>query len=242
MQLAWILPDSAEVSLAQLHGEAPPISRLRDVVLIILRLHLLLAGGVAVGLLAFNRAFVASWVGPGMFGGATLNVLLAIGVVFQSLVHGVVTSAAVLGNRPRVGLAVLVNGAVQLGLAVVLGQRLGLIGIAWAGLAAAAMTSLPAGLALLRPSTSISIRDLFRSVVNPWLARITPLVAAAVVFGLEHERLGAWTSTATAILLAAGYVWVMRPLFDSLPFNPRLAHWLVRLRLLDERRSPLEAL
>jgi O-antigen/teichoic acid export membrane protein len=232
MQLAWLLPDSGHVSLAQLHGEAPPASRLREVVLMILKLHLLLAGGAALGLLVFNPAFVTRWVGPAMFGGSTLNVLLAVGVVFYSLIHGLITCAAVLGNRPRVGLAVLANGAIQLVLAIALGGRFGLTGIACAGLAAGALTSLPAGLLLLKPSTSMTIRDLFGELVNPWLVRIAPLAMMAAAGGIFYQTLGLWGSGVAAGTLASLYIWVMRPFYDSLPIDPKVQGWLVRLHLL----------
>jgi O-antigen/teichoic acid export membrane protein len=238
MQLAWLMPDSGQVSLAQLHGEAPPVSRLREVVLMILRLHLLLAGGAALGLLVFNPAFVTRWVGPAMFGGMTLNVLLAVGVVFYSVIHGLITCAAVLGNRPRVGLAVLANGAIQLALAMVLARRMGLVGIAYAGLAAGALTSLPAGLWLLKPSTSITVRNLFDELVNPWLVRIAPLAILAAAGGLFYDTLGLWGSGAAAAALGGVYVWRMRPLYDSLPFDPQLKGWLVRWHLLSRIDQP----
>jgi O-antigen/teichoic acid export membrane protein len=236
-QLAWLMPDSGQVSLAQLHGEAPPVSRLRDVVLMILRLHMLLAGGAALGLLVFNPAFVSRWVGPAMFGGMTLNVLLAVGVVFYSLIHGLITCAAVLGNRPRVGVAVFVNGAVQLALAMVLGRLMGLNGIAYAGLVAGALTSLPAGLWLLKPVTFITVRNLVDDL-HPWLVRIAPLAIVAAVGGLFHETLGLWGSGAAAIVLGSVYVWLMRPLFESLPFDPQLKGWLVRWRLIGNMDRP----
>jgi O-antigen/teichoic acid export membrane protein len=245
MQLAWLLPDSAQVSLAQLQGEATPVSRIREVVLIILKLHVLLAGGAALALLVFNPAFVTRWVGPAMFGGATLNVLLAAGVVFYSLIHGLITCAAVLGNRPRVGMAVLANGAIQLALAITLGGRFGLAGIAAAGLAAGALTSLPAGLLLLKPSTSLTVRDLFDELVNPWLARIAPLAMMAAVGGIFYHTLGLWGSGVAAVALGGMYIWVMRPFYDSLPIDPKLQSWLVRLHLLrqaDHRSTAAEPL
>ena len=46
-QLAWVVPDAGLVGLAQVHGETPRPERLRPLVLLMLRLHLLLAGGAA---------------------------------------------------------------------------------------------------------------------------------------------------------------------------------------------------
>jgi len=241
MQIAWVLPDSSQVSLAQIHGEAPPPSRLLNVVFLVIKMHLLLAGGAAVGVLIFNPSFVTAWVGPGMFGGMTLNALLAVGIVFYSVIHGLITCAAVLGNRPRVGIAVLMNGVLQLGLGVFLGHRFGLVGIAWAGLVAGAVTSLPAGLMLLKPSTSISIRALGAELVGPWFVRIVPIAMIAALGGVLYDVLGLWLSGLAAAGLGLAYLRAMRPLYDSLPFGPRLSVWLVRLRLLKpvDRQSPV---
>ena len=43
----------------------------------------------------------------------TLNVLLASGIMVYSLVHALSSAASVLGNRVRVGILTLVNGAIQ---------------------------------------------------------------------------------------------------------------------------------
>lgn len=245
MQLAWVLPDSSQVSLAQIQGEAPPPARLRGVVAMVIKLHLLMAGGAAVGVLIFNPAFVTIWVGAAMFGGITLNVLLAAGIVFYSLIHGLITCAAVLGNRPRVGVAVLMNGVLQLALGVYLGHRFGLVGIAWAGLLAGAVTSFPAGLMLIKPSTSMSTRTLVRELLMPWALRIAPVAIIAAIGGAAYGFLGPWLSAAGAVGLGIVYLRVMRPLYNSLPFGPRVGAWLVRLHLLksvDQRTPALEAL
>src|ERR1700730_15105976 len=189
-QLAWVLPDSGLVGLAQLYGERGALSRLRPVVLMLLRLHLLLAGGAACVLLAFNPAFVTTWVGPQFFGGVLLNALLAIGVVFASLIHGLVTTASVLGNRLWVGLVALVNGVVQTLLALALGSSPGLAAVAAAGLIAGAITSVPAAIVLLRPVTALTLRHLARELIGPWLVRGISLVVVSGVVGSFFRALG----------------------------------------------------
>src|SRR5262249_10274897 len=76
MPLAWVLPDSAHVGLAHLSGERQSAGRVRHVVLMMQRLHLLISGGMACGLLVFNPSFVTRWVGAPLFGGLTLNAVL----------------------------------------------------------------------------------------------------------------------------------------------------------------------
>jgi len=230
-QLAWVLPDSGHVGLAQLHGERRS-ARVRAVIALMLRLHLLLSGAAACGLLVFNPAFVTRWVGPAAFGGVGLNGLLALGVVLSSIAHGYLASAAVLGRRMHVGMVALVNGIVQTMLAVVLGHRLGIAGVAWASLAAVAMTSVPAGMLLLREAAGFTPASLVSDLLLPWLARIAPVAAIAVLIGLVSEALGLWLAAAAAALVCAAYVWQVRPLLADLATEPRFAVWLRRLRLV----------
>jgi O-antigen/teichoic acid export membrane protein len=232
MQLGWVLPDSGHVGLAQLHGEQTSTARVRQVVLMMQRLHLLTAGVIACGLLVFNPAFVTRWVGAAVFGGLSLNVLLALGVLLHSFTHGLVTSAAVIGNRPRVGVLVLVNGLVQTPLAIFLGHRFGLIGVASAGLVAAATTMLPGGIALLRPHTVLGVRGLMCELVAPWAMRGMPLVLVAGVVGAFYQTLGLWLSGIAAAVICLAYLWQMRPLCTSLPIDARWTDWLVRWRIL----------
>lgn len=231
-QLAWVPPDSALVALAQLHGERRGVERLRHVVLMMLRLHLLLSGAALCAILAFNPAFVTWWVGPAFFGGFGLGTLVAVGVVVYSLSHGLVTTASVVGQRLKVGIAAIVNGAVQIGLALALGRLWSLNGIAAAGLLASLLTSIPAGILLLRPATELSAQHLMKELVGPWLTRAGAFFAVAAIAGFFSQTLGLVLSGLLAALICAGYIWHMRPLYVGLPLNARLADWLVRVRLL----------
>jgi O-antigen/teichoic acid export membrane protein len=233
MPLTWVLPDSAHVGLAQLSGERHGAGRVRHVVLMMQRLHLLIAGGMACGLLIFNPSFVTRWVGAPLFGGVTLNVLLAVGVVLHSFIHGLVSSASIIGNRMKVGVVVLVNGVLQTMLAVVLGHRLGLPGVAWASLAATAVTALPGGVVLLEAKTSLTARALVDEAVIPWAVRAVPLVALAGLIGAFYQSLGFVRCAIAAGLVCLAYAWQMRPLYAAaLPLNARWTDWLVRRRIL----------
>lgn len=239
MQLSWVLPDSGHIGLAQLYGERRGSARVGPVVLMMQRVHVLIAGVAACGVLVFNPAFVTRWVGPHLFGGLSLNALLAMGVIVHSFAHGLVTSASIVGNRPRVGALVFVNGVVQLPLAVVLGHRFGLNGVAWAGLVAAAMTVIPGGLVLLRPSTSLTARAMVSELIAPWAMRAIPFLAIAAAIGAFYQSLGLWLSAAAAAMVCLAYAWHMRPLYAALPLGPRWTEWLVRLRILPAPSLPI---
>ena len=246
MPLAWVLPDSGHIGLAQLHGENRSAPRVRSVIALMQRLHLVIAGVVAVGLLAFNPAFVTWWVGPQMFGGLPLNAWLALGVVVHSFTHGLMTSAAITGNRPRVGALALLNGALQAPLAIFLGHRFGIVGVPAAAVLGVAMTSLPGSLSLLRGSTDLHARALVVDLTLPWAARAVPLLAIAALAGAFYASVGVWIASVLASLLCLGYVWFLRPFYaEGLPLDDRWIRWLRRFHLLPPAfpgpaASPLE--
>ncbi len=236
-QLAWVLPDSGLVGLAQFFGERHSRARIRAVVLMMLRLHMLLAGGAACLILAVNPAFVRAWVGPAFFGGLELSALLSAGVVLSSVVHGLVTTASLLGNRFRVGILVLLNGVTQLVLALTMGRIWGIDGIAAASLVAGALTAVPAGVRLLSPATGLDAATLLREVVVPWATRAAWLVVAAGAVSVLPEALGVIPAGILTAILALLYVWQMRPLYVGLPLGDRLGGWLIRMRLMPPAAS-----
>ena len=232
-QLSWVIPDSGLVGLAQLHGERPRSKRLRQMVGALVQVNLILGGAAACGVLAFNPAFVTRWVGTALFGGLRLNALLALGIIPYSLVHGLMTSAAVIGNRLRVGTATLANGVLQIGFAIVFGARWGLLGVAAAGLLAAAISTVPAGLVLLRSVEAIAIDDLVRDFLSPWARRAAATVAIAAGVSIVSQWMGVWIAATAAVLLGCAYLWHMRPLYRLLPLDPQWVPWLVSLRIVS---------
>ena len=86
----------------------------------------------------------------------------------------------------------------------------------------------------------MSIRSLCADLAGPWLVRIVPIAMIAALGGALYDSLGVWLSGLATIVLGLAYLRAMRPLYDSLPFGPRLAAWLVRLHLLKpvDRQSP----
>ena len=231
-QLTWVLPDSGLVGLSQLHGEGRPQSRVRAVVMTIIRLHLVLAGTTACAVLVFNPAFVTSWVGAAYFGGHALNLWLAGGIVVSSLVHALVTTASVLGDRLKIGAATIANGAAQTALAFAFGAWWTLGGIAAAAVVAALATSAPAGLVLLRASTGISLRLLWDELLSPWLQRMTPVAVVCGALGILIRDAGA-TAAGGVTGIALGICFLaVRPLLSGLPLSEQWTRRLVRARVL----------
>jgi O-antigen/teichoic acid export membrane protein len=231
MQMSWQLPDSGLVGLAQLKGEGRP-ERVREITVVLLRLTLLASGGVACAVLAFNPAFVRLWVGPSQFGGLALNALLAGVILAHSLGHGLFTISATLGTRVQAGWASLAQGAVNLGAAFALGSFFGLEGVAAAALVSTALVAYPAGAWMVRKTTGMRQRDLWRDALGPWLVRGLPLLALGAAVGSLAERVSPWLPLALAPALAALYLWTMRPLFAGMPLPTRVRSLLARVRLV----------
>jgi hypothetical protein len=231
-QLAWVLPDSGLIGLSQLQGEAQSPERIRRVVQMILRLHLVLAGATACAVLTGNPAFVRVWVGAEFYGGHALNISLAAGIITASLAHGLITTASVLGNRLQVGAATLAHGIVQTALAFILGTWWALGGIAAAALVAALVTSAPAGLALLGASTGLSFGPFLRELLWPTLQRIGPPLLVSAAAGVFARDAGLAAAAGVTAVCLCGYLWAARPLFSELPLGERWTRALVRARLI----------
>jgi hypothetical protein len=153
-----------------------------------------------------------------------------------SLIHGLITAAAVVGNRLQVGIITLVNGVAQIGLAILFGERWGLIGVAAAGLLAGAIIAIPAALYLLRTAGAAAVRTLVFDVIAVWLPRAAAFIAIAALGGVLHRPLGLWATGGLAALIGLGYLWQMRPLIRIMPLDPRWVGWLVSLKLMPPGR------
>jgi O-antigen/teichoic acid export membrane protein len=229
-QLGWILPDSGAVGLAQLQGEGRR-ERVREIVDSMLRLYVLLGGLATATVLAFNPAFVTWWVGPGLFGGFSLNALFAIGTLVGALTHGLSVVVSVLGDRLRIGLAVLAQGVLQVVAAVALGRVLGLNGVAIASLLAASVTIVPVGFSLFHSATGVQPRLLFSELLPAVGLRSWPVFAVSAIAGLwTADHL--WGAAAATLAITTFYMRLLRPVYASLRLDGRVRSVLVRLRLV----------
>ena len=233
MQMSWQLPDSGLVGLAQLKGEGRP-ERVREITLALLRLVLITSGGVACAIAAFNPSFVMLWVGPARFGGLALNAALAAVILSHSLSHGLFTTSATLGTRVQAGWAALLQGAVNLGAAILLGRMWGLTGIALAAVLSTALVAYPAGVWMVRRTTGLTHGALLRQALAPWGVRAAILLLLGFAVSLAATRVWIWLPLPLAPVLAVLYLWAMKPLYAGLPLPARIRPLLLRLRLLPE--------
>lgn len=250
MQFSWSLPDSASIGLAHLGAEGDR-ARTTHIVKALIRFHLLASGAIACAILAGNAGFVATWVGPELFGGAALNAIFALDVVLLSVTHAIVVPAAVLGNRVRVGAITLGNGLVHVFFAWLLGRSFGLTGVALATAVSALVTTIPGGMALLAERTDVTLSVALGRLLLPWAARLVPCAigASAIGWAALHVAPPAGTRLAPLVravcggaLASVAYLYVMRGMMRELPLGARVTRLLSLVRLVPEARPPLREL
>jgi O-antigen/teichoic acid export membrane protein len=215
-QMSWVPGDSSLVGLAQLSGEGRP-ERLRDAVAAVFRVYLALATAGTCVVLAVNGAFVRGWVGSHLFGGNTMNAIVAALIVVSTMAHGSATIASVLGRRMYVGMATLVSGAIQVGLAVVLARRFGVIGVPIAALGAQACVLIPLLMPALAERTGLRAGVFAREVVRPWLLRSIPLIAMCAIAGPLLMPIPKIVSIPLGGCTALVYIWSVRRLVLGYP-------------------------
>ena len=231
-QLTWALPDSALIGLAQLGGENQQ-ARLREVMLSILRLHLIVSCLMACVVLALNPAFVRIWVGEKFFGGLLLNLLLAVEVVSASFVHGLLTVVGVQSHRLSIGLATLWQGTVYLALALTLTRRFSLPGLLTADLVAPMLSTLPLSLWLLRSAYGLSLRRIGREFGAIVVLRAGPCLLPAWAYGCwRAQNASLLELAAVGLLVTFVYLRIMGSQLSAYPLPAVAKTWLRRLRLV----------
>jgi O-antigen/teichoic acid export membrane protein len=236
-QACWIAPDNALVGLAQLHGTGDRAGT-RRVVLCTLNLHLLTSGAASIGLLAANPTFVRILLGPGVYAGDYVNVLLVAGLLLGSVAHGAFKAAAVAGLRPLVGSLTLVWGAVHCAAVAVLVQVRGLAGPGEAAIAVGLVAGLVPGVLVLHWVYDLSPSEVV-GVIGRWLVRLLPFLAAAGWVGITlgtgqyHLLIGA------SLAIGIGFAVAVRGLVADVPWPASLRARLARLRLIPRGQSAI---
>jgi O-antigen/teichoic acid export membrane protein len=230
-QVCWLVPDSGLVGLVQLHGQGDRQGTRRTVACM-MHLHVLISGGAVLGLLVFNPAFVRAWVGPALYAGDYLNVLLAANLFLSALVHGAFTTVGAVSHRLLIGSLTMGYGTLYCVLAFGFSRVRGIEGLAEASLLSGVVLGLIPGLSILGRVYGYGWRAVLGDAIGPWLVRSAPFLMAAGWFGAALGDGPAWRPVGTGMLLGAAYMWWIRPLVADVPWPIRARSWLVRLRLL----------
>lgn len=228
-QMAWVPCDSGLPGLANLAGEHQG-PRVKQTIVVMMRVYLALAGAVACVILAVNPAFVRGWVGLNFYAGANANLLIATLVVTMSFGHAISVVSSVLGQRVQIGAATFTAGIIHVVLAFGIGMRLGIVGVLIAGVLSHGLVFATLAWRPFARATGMPETALFDDVVRPWLLRMAPLAVLSWVIQkmIGTPPLAVTIALGGAVGLAA--VWHMRPLYLS--FGPvrvlydRVFRWL----------------
>jgi O-antigen/teichoic acid export membrane protein len=231
VQLSWVPCDNGLVGLAQLAGERQG-RRLREAIVVIVRVYLALASAAACVVLAANPAFVRKWVGPDLFAGSLANVLIAVLVIAMTFGHALAVVPSVLGQRLQIGLASIGCGVLHLALAFGLGMEFGIVGVLAAGVVShgvvfAALAWKPFARATGMPETA-----LVADVLVPWSLRFAPLALIAFAISRFAGTPSLFVTVPAGGIVALLTVLHMRPLY--LAFGPvralydRVVRWPLR--------------
>ncbi|HEY3886771.1 MAG TPA: hypothetical protein VGL62_16270 [Vicinamibacterales bacterium] len=236
VQLSWVPCDNGLIGLAQLAGERQA-QRLRDAIVVIMRVYLALAGAVACVMLAVNPAFVRRWVGPELYAGGLANGLIAILAITMTFGHAVAVVPSVLGERLRIGVAALASGAIHLGLAFILGSRLGIAGILLAGIISHGIVFCAFAWKAFARATGTTEIALAGDVLRPWAWRLAPLLVVALALGRIVGTPPLFVIIPAGAAVAAVVMFLLRSLY--IEFGP-VRHLYDRVMAWPRRAAGVE--
>lgn len=243
-QMSWVPGDSGMVGLANLAGEGEP-GRVRAASAAVLRVYLALASSGAAVVLAVNAPFVRGWLGAELFGGASLNVMLALMMVSVTLTHGLAAVGSVLGNRVPVGIVTFAAALVQVPLAYALARTIGLPGVPLASVLVNGFVLTPLLIRVQPERAGLDRATLVRDVGIPWALRAAPVLVLAAIASYLLDGLPLVAAIGAGGVVGVSSVWIVRRLLlDYPPVTALVETRLAQLRATRARwaaapRAPL---
>jgi len=225
-----IVPDSGLVGISHVHASNAQERTKRSVVCLIL-LYAIIPSFAAIGLLVLNPSFVTWWIGPDLYAGHYINILVAICLIFAGLSSGLVKLVSVVGWRQIVGLSTVLAGLVYAFLGYLLVCWHGLAGLAEAAICVWIGMLLPIGIYLIRKVYHVRVADFCAVGLRRWFWITLPLLIISSIIGisLKQNPLGAFMAS---IACTGTYGILLRPTLALAPWPEKVRHWLCRLRLI----------
>lgn len=208
------LSDSATPAVNELWGKRDA-EKVRRTLVRVLRATLLLAAPLATAVCLFNRDLVSSWVGSQHYAGNLLTCSVAALCLLIPMQHIAMIYAFVIGWVRSLTLTSLLQGFANIGLAFVLGHKLGLGGISLALVVALLPQTVWFWVRLGR-ALSFNPAVLLSNYMVPILLPLTfaSVIAKAVGWALGGPRLYTFLSEAFAFLLVYAvscYIFALTP-------------------------------
>jgi O-antigen/teichoic acid export membrane protein len=176
------LTESAAPAINELYG-ANEMDRIGRVFLRLMRLLLIMAMPMSIGVLLFNRDVVVTWVGEQQYAGPLLTVSLSVYCLTLGIQNLAILFAFVFGWVRLLSITALLQGIANFGLAFYFGKRFGVGGITLA----LVIVLLPQLVLLLRKIDSyLQIRSV-RFMGHCLLQSLIPLAAASAAGYLVHR-------------------------------------------------------
>lgn len=189
---------------------------------------LLISGLVFCVVIAINRGFVTTWVGPAQFGGMLLSALVATSMLARHLNTSVVYTIFSLGFEKRITLTTLADGIVTVAAALILIPMIGIKGAAVALIIGVTLVSLPLNLTALISTDRTAVRGFMRPLER-WAARFIPLAALAGIIQWIWTPSTLITACVLAVAVAGVYALVMLPCVLAPPLRSYLPERVIRL-------------
>ena len=202
---------------------------------------LTLSGALFCLVLLVNKSFVAWWVDPAQFGGVALTLCLLLHMTLRHWNTVLSFTCFALGDERRLSYLTLADGATSVLASLLLVRVLGPVGAPIAGIAGAALVSIPNNLRALSVRLDVPVSKLTRPTLG-WLLRCAPLALACFAIARVWPPPTFLGLAAATIVVLAVYAVVMTPVALRPPLGdyarPRLAPLLARLQLRPRQETP----
>ena len=148
----------------------------------------LLSFPIALALVVFGKDFIQLWVGSDYLSSYTVLVILAFPTALYASQGATMRMMYGIGKHKPLAIALLCEGAVNIGLSIALARRYGIVGVAWG----TAIPLMVTGLVVLpwfaRQSLQISIATYWRSAQLPALTMLSPVVLLFFLVSAVYPR------------------------------------------------------
>lgn len=177
---------------------------------------LLVSGGVAVGVVGVNAAFVGLWVGPDRYAGPAVTLLAVAAMTARHWVFTWLQAAFAFGHDRRLGLAAVADGVVTVAATVGWTSLFGLAGVPLGSLTGLALTNGPVGLVTLAGAVGLPPGAVLRSAL-PWAVRTVVVVVPVAAVAFAPAAGAWWVGAAAAAGGVAAYLLLTAPLLGREP-------------------------